>query len=190
MVTKSNKLSLSAEQELAISALLSGKTDEQAGKIAGVTRECVNRWKNRDLFFQAEYAGRRDEIWRSHKEYLQSLVSDALRTISEAVKNNPTIAMKILEKCQGLNVIEPPSGPTAVDGILLGVARERAQEELTEMRRKEGTGQLVFTDFFEDARELAPLIGKHYSRPKKRIWSAMSSSLPITKNRTGVQDTR
>jgi len=168
MVTKPHKKSLSPEQELAISALLAGKTDTQAGKVAGVTRECVNRWRNHDPFFQAEYNLRRDETWRSHKECLHSLVSDALRTISEAVKNNPTIAMKILEKCQGLNVIEPPTGPTTVEGILLELACERAELELTEMRRKESEGQLVIIDPIRDTEELSALVTKHFSILKEK----------------------
>ena len=167
MVTKSHKMSLQPEQELAITELLAGKTDKQAAEAAGVSRETVNRWRNHDPFFQAELNRRQQEIWESHKRRLQSFIRDALGTISRAVKNNPTIAMKILEKCQGFDVIQPPFGPTDVDGILRRVARERAQEELTEMKRKEGTEQLFFANHFEEARQIAPLIRKHYSALRK-----------------------
>jgi hypothetical protein len=165
--TEPHKKSLSGTQQLVISALLSGKTDREAAMVAGVSRETVNRWRNHDPFFQAELNQRQQEIWESYKIGLQALIGDALQTISRAVRNNPTIAMKILEKCQGLNEIEPPAGPTDVDDILLGVARERAQEELTEIRRKEGTGQPLFSDHFEEALQLAPLIRKHYSALKE-----------------------
>lgn len=165
--TEPHKKSLSVTQQLVISALLSGKTDQEAAVVAGVSRETVNRWRNHDPFFQAELNQRQQEIWESYKTGLQALIGDALRTISRAVRNNPTIAMKILEKCQGLREIEPPAGPTDVDDILLGMAQERAQEELTEIRLKEGTGQPFFPDHFEEALQLAPLIRKHYSALKE-----------------------
>ena len=76
--------------------------------------------------------------------------------------------MKILEKCQGLNEIEPPTGPTTVEGILLELACERAEQELTEMRRKESEGQLLITDPIADMQELAPLIKKHLSNLKEK----------------------
>jgi hypothetical protein len=92
---------------------------------------------------------------------LQSFIRDALGTISRAVKNNPTIAMKILEKCQGFDVIQAPCGPSDVAGVLRELARGRAEHELASTRREESTAQFLIRDPFEDARELAPLIKKH-----------------------------
>jgi hypothetical protein len=154
-------MSLQPEQELAITELLAGKTDKQAAEAAGVSRETVNRWRNHDPFFQAELNRRQQEIWESHKMRLQSFIRDALGTISRAVKNNPTIAMKILEKCQGFDVIQPPFGPSDVAGVLRELARGRAEHELASTRREESTAQFLIRDPFEDARELAPLIKKH-----------------------------
>lgn len=161
MITKNHKKSLSPDQELAIASLMSGATDQEAAKAAGVSRETVNRWRNHDPFFQAELNRRQQEIWESHKRRLQSFIRDALGTISRAVKDNPTIAMKILEKCEGFDVIQPPFGPTNVQAILHALARERAEKELASTRREESTKQLLITDPFEDARELAPLIKRH-----------------------------
>ena len=165
--TEPHKKSLSGTQQLVINALLSGKTDQEAANAAGVSRETVNRWRNQNPFFQSEMNRRQQEVWESYKIVLQALIGDALRTISRAVKDNPTIAMKLLQKCESLNEIEPPVGPTDVDDILLRMAQERAQEELTEIRRKEGTGQPLFPDHFEEALQLAPLIRKHYSALKE-----------------------
>jgi hypothetical protein len=161
MATKSHKMSLQPEQELAITELLAGKTDKQAAKEVKVCRETINRWRNHDPYFQAELNRRQQEIWNAHKMSLRGLVGDAIESITEAVRNNPTIAMKILEKCQGFAVIQAPCGPTDVAGILLELARERAEQELASTRREESTAQFLIRDPFEDARELAPLIKKH-----------------------------
>jgi len=161
MITKNHKKSLSPDQELAIASLMSGATDQEAAKAAGVSRETVNRWRNHDPFFQAELNRRQREIWESNKMRLQSFIRDALGTISRAVKDNPTIAMKILEKCQGFDVIQPPTGPTDVESILRELALKRAEEELAATREEESKGQLVFTDPIADLQELSPLIKKH-----------------------------
>jgi hypothetical protein len=169
MVTESHKKSpLSPAQKLAIFSLASGARDEEAARTAKVSRETVSRWKNRNPHFQAALNKLQLQVWEGHQTKLLSVVSDAIETIKEAVKKNPSIAMKILEKCRGLNEIEPPTGPTTVDGILRRVALKRAQEELTEMRRKEGTEQLLFANHFEEARQLRPLIKKHFSILKEK----------------------
>jgi len=167
MATKSHKMSLQPEQELAITELLAGKTDKQAAKAAGVSRETVNRWRNHDPYFQAELNRRQQEIWNAHKMSLRGLVGDAIETISRAMKDNPTMAMKILEKCEGFAVIQAPFGPTDVAGILRELARERAEQELASTRREESTGKLLVTDFFADAQELALLIKKHFLALRK-----------------------
>ena len=70
MITKNHKKSLSPDQELAIASLMSGATDQEAAKAAGVSRETANRWRNHDPFFQAELNRRQQEIWESHKRII------------------------------------------------------------------------------------------------------------------------
>ena len=169
MVTKNHKKShLSAAQKLAIASLVSGATDQEAGKAAGVSRETVSRWKNHNPHFQAALNKLQQQVWEGHRTKLLGVVSAAIETIEEAVKNNPAIAMKILEKCQGLDVIQPPSGPTSAEEILLAMARALAEQELASKREKENAGQLPIADPFEDALLLAPLIEKHYSILQKK----------------------
>jgi hypothetical protein len=169
MITTSHKKShLSAAQELAIASLVSGATDQEAANAAAVTRETVSRWKNRDPHFQAELNRRQKSIWEGHKMKLLGVVSAAIETIKEAVKNNPAIALKLLEKCQGLNEIEPPTGPTSAEEILLAMARELAEQERASKRQEESKGEFFITDPFEDARELAPMIKRHFSSLKKK----------------------
>ena len=145
MATTSHKKShLSAAQKLAIASLVSGATDQEAAAAAAVSRETVNRWRNGNPHFQAALNKRQLEIWEGHKMKLLGVVSDAVQTITEGVKSNPAIAMKILEKCQGLDVIRPPVGPTDVAGILRELARERAEQELASTRREESTGKPLF----------------------------------------------
>ena len=122
MATSHKKSHLSAAQKLAILCLASGARDEEAAKEAKVCRETICRWRNKNLHFQASLNELQQQVWESHKMRLLGVVSDAIETIKESVKNNPTIAMKILEKCRGLNEIEPPTRPTTVEGILLELA--------------------------------------------------------------------
>lgn len=160
MTTKNHKKShLSAAQVVALNSLVSGARDEEAAREAKVCRETICRWRAHP-HFQAELNRRQLEIWESNKQMLRALVSAAIETIEEAVKNNPNIAMKILEKCQGFDVIQPPTGPTTVEGILGELALERAEEELA-ATREERTGQLHIIDPFEHALQLRPLIEKH-----------------------------
>ncbi len=162
------KSHLSPAQKLAILALASGATDEEAAAAAKVCRETVTRWRNGNLHFHAALNKLLLEVWEGHKMKLLGAVSDAVQTITAAVKNNPAVAMRLLEKCRGLNEIEPPRGATSAEDILLQLAGERAQEELTEIRRKESNGQLVIIDPIRDTEELSGLVTKHFSILKEK----------------------
>ena len=146
MITGNHKKShLSPAQKLAIFSLASGARDDEAAKEAKVCRETICRWRNGNLHFQAALNKLQLEIWEGHKMKLLGAVSDAVQTITEAVKNNPAIAMKLLKKCQDLNVIQAPCGPTDVEGILRDLALKRAEEELAATREKESKGQFFIT---------------------------------------------
>ena len=169
MATTSHKKShLSAAQKLAIASLVSGATDQEAAAAAAVSRETVNRWRNGNPHFLAALNKLQLEIWEDHKRRLLGVVSDAVQTITEEVRSNPGIAMRILKRCRGFDVIQPPSGPTDVVGVLRGLALKRAEEELAAIREEESKGQFFISDPFEYARELAPLIKKHFAILQKK----------------------
>jgi len=82
--------------------------------------------------------------------------------IEEALETgDASVALKILRCAKGLNTIEYPDGPTDVEGVLRGLALERAEQELASTRKEESTGQLLIIDPFEHALQLRPLIKKH-----------------------------
>lgn len=76
---------ISAKQDLAIVALLSGASDAEAAGRAGVSRETLNRWKNSRPAFAAELNRRRAMIWESQLEALRGLVPKAVRAIEEGL---------------------------------------------------------------------------------------------------------
>jgi DNA-binding XRE family transcriptional regulator len=78
---------LSAKQQKALNELLSGKTDEEAANIAGVSRKTVNTWKNEDPFFQAEFNRRKLEVWEDFLNELNLTTGYSMATIREAIKN-------------------------------------------------------------------------------------------------------
>jgi hypothetical protein len=164
--TKPHKLSLTPQKELAITLLLAGKTDQEAAIAAGVARETICRWRSRCPFFEAEFNRRRREIWESQKIRLHALVGDAITTIAEAVKTDASIAMKILQICKDLIVVEPSFGPDEVGAILHRMARRLAEDELATTRGAECDVKLRFLDPFQNEVELAPLIRKHFSALK------------------------
>jgi hypothetical protein len=77
----------------------------------------VDRWKNRDPFFRAEYNRRLQEVWESNKQRLRALVGDAIETVSRVVKDDAAIALKIIQSCKDLEIVEPPPGPKEVEGV-------------------------------------------------------------------------
>jgi hypothetical protein len=69
---------LTDAQRLAIDALLTGSTDQEAADAAGVTRETVNRWRNHHPEFQAELNRRRKLTEDQHSDIVRQMNDIAL----------------------------------------------------------------------------------------------------------------
>lgn len=69
---------LSASQEKVLNELISGKTDGEAARVAGVSRKTVNTWKHFDPVFQAELNKRNLEVWENLLNELNLTVGDSL----------------------------------------------------------------------------------------------------------------
>ncbi|MEH7558846.1 hypothetical protein V7165_26250, partial [Priestia megaterium] len=54
---------LTIEQLNAIDLLVGGKTDQEVADKINVNRVTVTKWRNYDIYFQAELNKRRKEIW-------------------------------------------------------------------------------------------------------------------------------
>ena len=97
---------ITTKQEIAIRELLMGKTDEQAGKAASVSRSTVNEWKHNDPLFMAELSNRSAEIWNDTRNSIRELTRAAIDEVGRAVKAQDTrTAIWVLEKCGGFNEI-------------------------------------------------------------------------------------
>jgi len=81
-----NKRSLNAKQELAIDLVMVGLSDGEAAKQVGVSRQCINKWRNQDEDFRALLAERRKELRERHRDELYGLVSEAIGVMREAMQ--------------------------------------------------------------------------------------------------------
>ena len=132
-MTESDRTRLTPEQELAIARLLEGATDAEAAEAAGVTRQTVNTWRNRNPVFMAELNARRRALWDAHQDRLRGLIGRALDVLEEDMADDSqspesrrlrqAAAVQILRAAAGLN----PDGPVNAGEI---EAQQRTQEML------------------------------------------------------------
>lgn len=81
------KPTLSAPQEAALAALLSGATVTEAAKAADVTRQTVSGWINQNADFIAEYRNRRAELWDAARARIEALIPKALDTLADLLSH-------------------------------------------------------------------------------------------------------
>ena len=132
-MTESDRTGLTPEQELAIARLLEGATDAEAAEAAGVTRQTVNTWRNRNPVFMAELNARRRALWDAHQDRLRGLIGRALDVLAEDLTDDCQLfvarrirqaaAVQILRAAAGLK----PDGPVNAGEI---EAQQRTQEML------------------------------------------------------------
>jgi hypothetical protein len=72
---------------LVIEAIVSGRTDEEAAKVVGVSRKTVNNWKNHNAVFQAELNRRRAELRSIMNDKLFGFIEQITVAITKAFKN-------------------------------------------------------------------------------------------------------
>lgn len=116
-MTESDRTGLTPEQELAIARLLEGATDAEAAEAAGVTRQTVNTWRNRNPVFMAELNARRRALWDAHQDRLRGLIGRALDVLEEDMADDSqspecrrlrqAAAVQVLRAATGLK----PDGP-------------------------------------------------------------------------------
>jgi len=126
-IDTSNKLN--DKQSLAISLIILGQNDsEVAGKVK-VTRQTVNKWKNRFPEFIATLNATRLSLWDSQIERLRKLLPEAVSILQEELKDeNPKVrrdAARFL--LRGISLM--PSGSTVAE-----VVQNKMEKELDETR--------------------------------------------------------
>jgi len=136
-VTKSNKMrqqnSLTGPQEIALQALLEGKTVTRAAEAAGVARQTVSRWLHEDETFVAEFNRRRAEIWDAGKLKMIQLIEAAVAALERALQSeNEGIRLRaaqwILDRTLGN--LSPPMKLTDPEEIRKRREQQKAWDEL------------------------------------------------------------
>ena len=135
--TKSDKIrQLSQEQMNAIEHLLQGKSDRAVSEAAGVSRQTVWEWRNRDPLFIAELNRQRSEMWQEAHERLKSLANRALDVVEQQLDSgNPKASLAAAKYIlQGTRLLGdtnlPKSGPTTPEAVILERLRSEARSEL------------------------------------------------------------
>lgn len=123
---------LSDKHHIAIRELVSGKTDEEAAKSAGVSRQCLNGWKNGNPYFIAELSARRAEAWRSVISPLVEGAQEAMLTVRDAIKGGDVkTSMWLLDKLNFEEVLKDEfdkkrAAPRTLEGAIESIARDKA----------------------------------------------------------------
>lgn len=127
---------LSDKQHIAIRELVSGKTDEEAARAAGVSRQSLSGWKNSNPYFIVELSEKRAEAWRALMNPLIEGAQEAMLTIRDAIKGGDVkTAMWLLDK---LNIEEPlkdefnaqKANARTMEGVIESIARQKARRRL------------------------------------------------------------
>jgi hypothetical protein len=96
---------LTPAQELAIAALLAGKTVVDAAVDAGVDRATVHRWLKDDFDFQAAMNAGRRELRRVAYDRLERLAEKAVGCLEQAIDQGDVKAA--LEIVKGMGILAP-----------------------------------------------------------------------------------
>lgn len=127
---------LNPKQDLALTALLRGATDQEAAEAAGVTRQTVCGWRNQDAAFAAELNSRRKALWENASERMRSLVSRALEVLCEDLDaEDPRLrqaaAVHVLRSVGLYGSDLTPKGPTQPELVAGKWESEEFLERLT-----------------------------------------------------------
>jgi hypothetical protein len=126
---------VSDRQSIAIDALVSGATQQEAAEKAGVQRTTVTAWCNHNLPFIAERNQRREDRVEAAGERLQETLCAALEHLGERVREGDTGAAMTIVKAVGvghlLNAVKP--GPTDPAVVRTNLAKRCEAEVMVEL---------------------------------------------------------
>ncbi len=138
---------VSDRQSIAIDALVSGATQQEAAEKAGVQRTTVTEWCNHNIGFMAERNQRRRDRLEAAGEQLRETLCAALVHLGEKVREGDTGAAMAIVKTVGvghlLDATKP--GPTDPAAVKTNLAKRYEAEVLTDLL----TGS-EFADFVQE----------------------------------------
>jgi hypothetical protein len=88
------EIELTPAQALALAALLEGKTHAEAAQRAGVCRETVTHWANRDPNFVAAYQNGKVELLAAATAELRMLVKDAVGAMRDLLTQTGDLSVR------------------------------------------------------------------------------------------------
>ena len=122
-------------QSIAIDALVSGATQQEAAEKAGVQRTTVAEWCNHNIGFMAERNRRRRDRLEAAGEQLQETLCAALEHLGERVREGDTGAAMAIVKAVGvghlLDAVKP--GPTDPAVVKTNLAQRCEAEVMVEL---------------------------------------------------------
>ena len=126
---------VSDQQSIAIDALVSGATQQEAAEKAGVQRTTVTEWCNHNLAFIAERNQRREDRVEAAGERLQETLCAALEHLGERVREGDTGVAMVIVKAVGVGLLLDATkpGPTDPAVVKTNLAKRCEAEVLTEL---------------------------------------------------------
>jgi hypothetical protein len=91
----------------------------------------VNRWRNDNPYFKAEFNKERSLIWGGNQERLRSLATKAIDTLEAAMDDGDSrAAVEVIKAVSLYGHVEPPTGPTDPELVRWQEAKEWAAAEI------------------------------------------------------------
>jgi hypothetical protein len=123
-IPDTEKVCLTAQQELAVDLLATGKTITEAANTLGVARQTVSEWRNQDPVFEAALNARREELWSGMSDRLRVLLPKALNVLEQSLEHGELRAAVAVVRAAGLHSLSAPEGPVTAEDAETA-ARER-----------------------------------------------------------------
>ncbi|MEH7610770.1 hypothetical protein [Gottfriedia acidiceleris] len=123
---------LTIEQLNAVDLLITGKTDQEVADEVGVNRVTITKWRNYDIYFQAELNKRRKEIWSVSIDKIRALLPKAIERLEKEVDSDIgwKVALEII-KIAGIESQQVKDiGHDNADKIISEEAEKRWKEDL------------------------------------------------------------
>jgi hypothetical protein len=126
-IPDTEKVCLTAQQELAVDLLAMGKTVTEAADSLGVTRQTVSEWRNRNPAFEAALNERRKELWSGMSDRLRALLPNALGVLEQSIERGDVKAAIAVLRAAGLHGLSAPEGPATVEDAETGLREREAR---------------------------------------------------------------
>ncbi|MBE2973394.1 hypothetical protein [Priestia megaterium] len=136
---------LTIHQLNAIDLLVCGKTDKEVADLVSVNRVTVTKWRNYDIYFQAELNKRRKEVWNASIDKIRTLVPKAIESLEREIEaeNSWKVALEIL-KIAGISSNDVKQiGKDDPNQLLTEAAQQKMMDELISATNNYSTEELL-----------------------------------------------